>query len=155
MKTRPFVLSAVFALLVAGSPTPSFAHGFPASCAGTYLTQEGGGARDFWTLAADGTFFGTTSTQALFHFTNQQGTWAKDGDNGAKGVLLAFVFDDNNELLNIARIDISLRTVGDGCDSVAGSLEGRFFAPNEDPLGPGATSTPPLFSDMVTGRRVK
>ena len=36
---------------------PLLARSFPARCAGTYLIEEDGGARDFWTFAADGTFF--------------------------------------------------------------------------------------------------
>lgn len=146
--------AAVLALLLAALPASLAARAFPASCAGTYLTQEAGGARDFWTLDADGTFFGTTSTQALFHFTNQQGTWTKNGDDGAKGVLLAFVFADDNSVQSIARIDISLHTVGDGCDSIAGSLEVRSFEAGEDPLNPGTDTGPPIATDTFTARRV-
>lgn len=151
---KRLVHAALPALLLAVAP-PLAARGFPAACAGTYLTQEAGGARDFWTLAADGTFFGTTSTQPLFNFSNQQGSWRKDGSEGAKGVLLAFVFDQDNELASVARIDIALHTVGAGCDEVAGSLEVRLFELTDDPLGPGAGSVPPAFTDTFTGRRVR
>ncbi|MEP7012292.1 MAG: hypothetical protein ABJC13_18370 [Acidobacteriota bacterium] len=155
MKAKIVHALLAFVLVLAGLTAPLFAHGFPANCAGTYLTQEGAGARDFWTLEADGTFFGTTSTQPLFNFSSQQGTWKKDGNEGAKGILLAFVFDDDKALVNIARIDISLETVGNGCNHVAGSLEVRLFATDEDPLGPGATSVPPAFTDTFTGNRVR
>jgi hypothetical protein len=141
-------------LLLAAAATPALAAGFPASCAGTYLISEAGGARDFWTFAADGAFFGTTSTQPLYNFSNQQGSWRKDGAEGAKGVLLAFVFDEDNQLAVLGRIDIALATVGSGCGEIAGSLEVRFYAPDEDPLGPDALDVPPTFTDTFIGRRV-
>ena len=142
-------------LMLAAVFTPLAAAGFPASCAGTYLIEEDGGAKDFWTFEADGTFFGTTSTQPLYNFSNQQGSWKKNGSEGAEGVLFAFVFDDNNELLTTARIDISVHTVGEGCDTLAGSLEGRFFEDGEDPLDPATDPDGPVFSDTFTGRRVR
>jgi hypothetical protein len=154
MALRPArVLLAV--LLLAAASAPALAAGFPSSCAGTYLIEEAGGARDFWTFAADGTFFGTTSTQPLFDFSNQQGSWRKVGGAGAEGVLLAFVFDDNDELFQLARVDIALATVGQGCDEIAGSLEVRLYEPDDDPLGPGALEVPPAFTDTFTGRRVR
>lgn len=153
MKAK-LVPASLLVLLLFASSTAALARGFPASCAGTYLIEEGGGARDFWTLEADGSFFGTTSTQPLFNFSNQQGSWRKDGAEGAKGVLLAFVFDDNNELALLGRIDIVLATVGARCGEIAGSLEVRFFVPDEDPLGPDALDVPPTFTDTFTGRRV-
>lgn len=158
MKSRPvqslLFVSLLFVLLLGGPSATVLAHGFPSSCAGTYLIAEGGGARDFWTLEPDGTFFGTTSTQPLFNFSNQQGSWRKDGGEGARGVLLAFVFDDNDELFQLARIDIALATVGQGCGEIAGSLEVRLYEPDDDPLGPDALEGPPAFEDTFTGRRV-
>ncbi|MEA2489762.1 MAG: hypothetical protein QOH21_1554, partial [Acidobacteriota bacterium] len=132
-----------------------FAGSAPASCAGTYLIQEAGGAKDFWTFAADGAFFGTTSTQALFHFSNQQGSWAKVGSDGARGVLFAFVYNDDNTLLTTARIDIAFHTTGQGCDQIAGSLVVRTFEDGEDPLDPATDTGEPIASDTFTGRRVQ
>ena len=143
------------ACLLLGSSASLSASGFPASCAGTYLMAEDGGATSLWTLEADGTFFASSSLQPLLKFSDQQGAWEKDGSNGIKGVLLALVFDENNELLNVSRVDISLHTVGAGCDNIAGSLEVREFTGSEDPLDPGTDTGEPIATDTVTGRRVK
>lgn len=140
------LLVVPFAPLLAGSA--------PASCAGTFLIQEAGGAKDFWTFAADGAFFGTTSTQPLFHFSNQQGSWTKAGSDGARGVLFAFVFNDDNTLLTTARIDIAFQTAGQGCDQITGSLVVRTFEDGEDPLDPATDTGDPIASDTFTGRRV-
>lgn len=153
---RPQLLHALICVFLLALPSaPASAAGFPASCAGTYLIEEDGGARDFWTFAADGTFFGTTSTQPLFNFSNQQGSWKKVGAAGAEGVLLAFVFDDDNTLLTVARVEIAFHTVGPGCDAIAGSLEVRTFEDGEDPLDPSTDTGDPIASDTFSGRRVR
>jgi hypothetical protein len=69
-------------------------------------------------------------------------------------VLLAFVFDEDDVLFQLARIDIAWATVGPGCGAIAGSLEVRLYEPDEDPLGPDALEVPPAFTDTFTGRRV-
>ena len=119
------------------------------------LMDEAGGATALWTLEADGTFFATSSLQPLLNFSDQQGSWEKDGNDGVKGVVLALVFDEGNALLNVSRVDISLHTVGGGCDNIAGSLEVREFTDGEDPLDPGTDTGDPIATDTVTGRRVK
>lgn len=146
---------ALVALVLWLPSSPLFAAGFPAGCAGTYLIDEGGGARDFWTFEADGGFFGTTSTQPLYNFSNQQGSWKKAGNAGATGVLLAFVYESDDTLQSVARIDISFATVGQGCDQIAGSLEVRTFEAGEDPLDPSTDTGDPIASDTFTGRRVR
>ncbi|MFT3772205.1 MAG: hypothetical protein QM820_42935 [Minicystis sp.] len=157
---RSKIVSALFlaslpAFLLAVPSTPLFASSAPASCAGTYLIQEDGGAKDFWTFAADGSFFGTTSTQPLYNFSNQQGSWEKAGSNGARGSLLAFVYDDDNTLMTTARIDITFHTAGQGCDQIAGSLVVRTFEDGEDPLDPATDTGDPIASDTFIGRRVR
>lgn len=154
MKTR-FAPTLLATVLLLGSAAALSAQGFPASCAGTYLMAEDGGATSLWTLEADGTFFASSSLQPLLHFSDQQGSWAKDGSHGAKGVLLALVFDDGGALLNVSRVDISLHTVGNGCDKVAGSLSVREFTGGEDPLDPSTDTGDPIATDTFTGRRVK
>ena len=144
-------LLSLAALLAA----PVFAAGTPGNCVGTFLIEEDGGARDFWTFAADGSFFGTTSTQPLYNFSNQQGSWASVGQQGAKGVLLAFVYNDDNTLLTTARIEIHFSRVGPGCDRIAGSLEVRTFEDGEDPLDPSTDTGDPIASDTFSGRRVQ
>ena len=66
-RIQTLTLASTLALTLALAPTPLLADGFPAHCAGTYLIEEDGGARDFWTFARDGSFFGTTSTQPLLN----------------------------------------------------------------------------------------
>lgn len=154
MNTK-LVHALLFVCLLGGSSASLFARGFSGNCSGTYLMAEAGGATSLWTLEADGTFFASSSLQPLLDFSDQQGAWEKDGPNGVKGVLLALVFDGNDELLNVSRVDISLHTVGKGCDNIAGSLEVREFTAGEDPLDPATDTGEPIATDTVTGRRVK
>lgn len=154
MKTK-LVHTLLFVCLLGVSSTSLLARGFSGDCSGTYLMAEAGGATSLWTLEADGTFFATSSLQALLKFSDQQGGWEKDGNNGIKGTVLALVFDENDELLNVSRVDVSLRTVGRGCDNIAGSLEVREFTAGEDPLDPRTDTGEPIATDTFTGRRVK
>jgi len=151
---RALILATLPAFLLA-LPSSLFADSVPASCAGTYLIQEAGGARDFWTFGADGAFFGTTSTQPLFNFSNQQGSWAKAGSDSAKGVLFAFVYNPDNTLMTTARIDILFQKAGQGCGQITGSLVVRTFEDGEDPLDPATDTGDPIASDTFTGRRVQ
>jgi hypothetical protein len=153
MKAR-LIYSLLAAFLLAGSATLS-AGGFPARCAGTYLMAEDGGATALWTFEADGAFFATSSLQPLLNFSDQQGAWEQDGSRGAKGVVLALVFDENNALLNVSRVDVTLHTVGNGCDTITGSLVVREFTGSEDPLDPSTDTGDPIATDTFTGRRVK
>jgi len=154
VKTK-LVHALLFVCLLGGSSASLLARGFSGNCSGTYLMAEGGGATSLWTLEADGAFFATSSLQPLVNFSEQKGSWEKDGSNGAKGVVLALVFGDNNELINVSRVDVSLHTVGDGCDNIAGSLEVREFTGAEDPLDPTTDTGEPIATDTFTGRRVK
>ncbi len=154
MKSK-LVHALLFVCLLAGSSTSLLARGFSGNCSGTYLMAEDGGATSLWTLEADGTFFATSSLEALLHFSDQAGSWEKDGNSGAKGVVLALVFDDNNDLLNVSRVDVSFHTVGHGCDNIAGSLEVREFTGSEDPLDPATDTGDPIATDTFTGRLVK
>jgi hypothetical protein len=154
MKTK-LIHALLFVCLLGGSSASLLARGFPGNCSGTYLMDEAGGATSLWTFEADGTFFATSSLQALLNFSDQQGSWEKHGNHGLKGVVLALVFDDNNDLLNVSRVDVSLHTVGSGCDNIAGSLEVREFTGSEDPLDPAIDTGEPIATDTVTGRRVK
>ncbi len=154
MKTK-LIHALIFLCLLGGSSASLLARGFSGNCSGTYLMDEAGGATSLWTLEADGTFFATSSLQPLLNFSDQQGSWKKAGNHGIKGVLLALVFDENDELLNVSRVDISLHTVGGGCDNIAGSLEVREFTGSEDPLDPDTDTGEPIATDTVTGRRVK
>jgi hypothetical protein len=154
MKAK-LVQAIVFALLLGGSSASLLARGFSGNCSGTYLMAEAGGATSLWTLEADGTFFATSSLQGILKFSDQQGSWEKDGNNGLKGAVLALVFDDDGGLLNVSRVDVSLHTVGNGCDNIAGSLEVREFTAGEDPLNPSTDTGDPIATDTVTGRLVK
>ena len=147
------VSTVLFVLLVIGSSATLLAQGFPEACAGTYLTQEGSGAQSIWTLGKDGSFLGTSSTQQVFNFSDQQGVWEKDGSEGAKGVFLDFSFDATGALLNIGRVDVVLHAVGSGCAKIAGSFTLRFFTSGQDPLDLGSFTGTPI-TDTFTGRRL-
>jgi hypothetical protein len=141
------------------SPRVAAAQAFPQRCAGTYLIQltpaaAGRGAQHLWTLTKDGAFLGTSSTQRVFNFSDAQGVWERDGNEGAKVVWLNFSFDpDSGEVINVARRDIALHTVGRGCDNVAGTSTLRSFAAGEDPLNPASDTGEPV-TQTFTGRRV-
>jgi hypothetical protein len=89
MRTQS-VSALLFVLLLLGFSASVLADGFPEDCAGTFLTQEGSGAKSIWTFGQDGTFLGTSSTQKVFNFSNQQGVWQSDDGNN-KGVFLDFL----------------------------------------------------------------
>ncbi len=154
MKAR---LTLIFALLLLclGTGATLSAQGFPAHCAGTYLMAEDGGATSIWTFEGDGAFFATSSLQPLLNFSDQQGSWEQDGSRGARGVVLALVFDEDNALLNVSRVDVTVHTVGAGCDRIAGSLVVREFTGGEDALDPSTDTGDPIATDTFTGRRVK
>jgi hypothetical protein len=147
------VSTLLFALLLIGSSATLLADGFPEDCAGTYLNQEGSGAKSIWTLGEDGSFLGTSSTQKVFNFSGQQGVWVSDDSGNAKGVFLDFSFDASGALLNIGRIDIVFHTVGHGCAKIAGTFSLRFFEAGEDPLDPASDTGKPI-TDTFTGRRL-
>ncbi len=140
-------------LLFLGFSASLRASAFPADCAGTFLTQEGSGAQSLWTFGKDGTFLGTSSTQKVFNFSNQQGVWQNDGAGNTKGVFLDFSFDSSGALLNIGRVDVLFHAVGHGCANIAGSFSLRFFEAGEDPLNPGSDTGTPI-TDTFTGRRL-
>jgi len=149
--------TAVFttAVLAAALLTlPAAAGPFPAACAGSYVIAEDGGTTSLWTFVADGTFFGTTSTQPLFNFSNQQGSWSRDGNDGGHGVLIAFVWNGDDTLATVARTDIAFAPTGVGCDEIAGSLVVRTFEDGEDVLDPSTDADDPIAEDTWTGRRI-
>ncbi len=154
MKAK-LIHALLFVGLLSASSTSLLARGFSGNCSGTYLMAEAGGATSLWTVEADGTFFATSSLQPLLNFSDQPGSWEKQGSSGLQGVLLALVFDENDELLNVSRVDVTLTTVGRGCDNIAGSLEVREFTAGEDPLDPSTDTGDPIATDTFTGRRVK
>lgn len=150
-----FVPALLAVLLLAGSSAALSAQGFPAHCAGTYLMAEDGGATSLWTFEADGAFFATSSLQPLVNFSDQQGSWEQDGSRGARGVVLALVFNEDNSLHDVSRVDVTFHTVGNGCGTIAGSLVVRSFEEGEDPLDPSTDDEDPIATDTFTGRRVR
>ena len=152
MRSKP-TFALCFVVLFVGSSAALLADGFPKDCAGTYLNQEGSGAQSIWTLGADGSFLGESSTQETFNFSGQQGTWESDGSGGAKGVFLDFSFDAGGALLNIGRVDVVFHRVGHDCAKIAGSFSLRFFEAGEDPLNPASDTGTPI-TDTFTGRRL-
>jgi len=134
---------------------------FPQRCVGTYLIEitpaDGGrGGQQLWTLTKDGAFLATSENQRVFNFSDAQGVWEQDRHHGAKVVWLNFTFDpDSGEVISVARRDIILNTVGDGCDNVAGTSALRRFETDteEDPLDPDSDTGAPV-TQTFTGRRV-
>lgn len=104
-----YALLATF--LLAGSSAALSAQGFPAHCAGTYMMAEDGGATSLWTFERDGAFFATSSLQPLVNFSDQHGSWEQNGANGAKGVVLALVFNEDNTLHDVSRVDVTFHTL--------------------------------------------
>jgi hypothetical protein len=137
------------------SPRVAVTQAFPQSCAGTYLiTESGTGALSTWVLEKDGVFLSIDSSQRSGNFSDQQGAWEKDGNQGIKGVLLDFDFGASGAPINIGRNDITMHTVGSGCDNVAGTITLRFFEASEDPLNPASDTGQPI-TETFTGRRVR
>ena len=137
------------------SPRVAVTQAFPQSCAGTYLiTDDGTGAPSTWVLEKSGGFLGIDSFQRGGNFSDQQGAWEKDGNQGIKGVLLDFDFDASGAPISIGRNDITMHTVGSGCDNVAGTITLRFFEAGEDPLNPASDTGQPI-TETFTGRRVR
>ena len=120
---------------------------------GTYLIEEGSGTRGIWTFNKDGNFIGTSSAQSLLNFSALQGVWEKTGHRAVTATLLDFSFDDQGNLLNIARVDIFVRGHGKKCENVDGEFSLRFFEDGEDPLKP-ETDTGQPFLDLFSGRRI-
>lgn len=152
--TKARFTPALALLLCVGAAPALSAQGFPAHCAGTYLMAEDGGATSIWTFEADGTFFATSSLQPLVNFSDQQGSWEPDGSRDARGVVLALVFNEDNTLHDVSRVDVAFHTVGTGCNNIAGSLVVRSFEDGEDPLDPSTDDEDPIATDTFTGRRV-
>jgi hypothetical protein len=137
------------------SPRVAVAQAFPQSCVGTYLiTDDSSGAPSTWVLEKNGAFLSIDSAQRSFNFSDQQGAWEQDGNQGVKGVLLDFSFDASGAAINIGRNDITMHTVGRGCDNVAGTITLRFFEAGEDPLNPASDTGQPI-TETFTGRRVR
>ena len=139
------------------SPRVAVTQAFPQGCAGTYLiTVDGTGGLELWVLEKDGVFLSIDSSQRRGNFSDQQGAWERDGNQGIKGVLLDFdfSFDASGAPISIGRNDITMHTVGGGCDNVAGTITLRFFEAGEDPLNPASDTGQPI-TETFTGRRVR
>ncbi|NIP38754.1 MAG: hypothetical protein GWO07_08440 [Candidatus Dadabacteria bacterium] len=126
---------------------------FPECFVGTYLNEEGSGAKSIWNLSSDGTFTGQSSTEKVFNFTGQMGAWRSTGSNSAEILMLDFSFDEQGNFANTARIDIEIEFEGENCEETVGSFELRFFEEDEDPLDV-STDTGEAIEDTYTGRKV-
>lgn len=126
---------------------------FPECFVGTYLNEEGSGTKSIWNLSDDGTFNGQSSTEQVFNFTGQLGTWRSTGINTAEILMIDFSFDDDGNFANTARIDIEIEFKGENCEETEGSFQLRFFEDDEDPLDV-STDTGDAIEDSFTGRKV-
>ena len=112
------------------------------------------GAPSTWVLEKTAGSSASTRFSAAANFSDQQGAWEQDGNQGIKGVRLDFAFHASGALINIGRNDITMQTVGSGCDNVAGTITLRFFEAGEDPLNPASDTGQPI-TGTFTGRRVR
>ncbi|NIU87430.1 MAG: hypothetical protein GWN56_09120 [Nitrosopumilaceae archaeon] len=129
------------------------AEDFPECFVGTYLNEEGSGAKSICNLSDDGTFNGQSSTEQVFNFTGQLGTWRSTGINTAEILMIDFSFDEEGNFANTARIDIEIEFNGENCEETEGSFQLRFFEEDEDPLDI-STDTGDPIEDTFTGRKV-
>jgi hypothetical protein len=120
---------------------------------GTYLIEEGSGTRGLWEFSKEGNFTGTSSAQPLLNFSTLQGVWKSVRGGAAKATVLDFSFDDQGNLINIARVDIRIRGAGKKCQTLEGEFVLRFFEEGEDPLQP-PTDTGDPYMDLFTGQRI-
>lgn len=147
-------LLAITAIFIAVScDEQTRASEFPECFLGTYLNQEGSGAKSIWNLHKDGTFAGESSTQQSLNFSGQLGSWVRTGSQSALIVLLDFSFDDEGNFKNTARADISIFFSGDNCEETEGSFELRFFEEGEDPLDL-SDYDGVVIEDTFTGRKL-
>ena len=79
--------------------------------------------------------------------------WKPNGKRTAKAIVLDFSFDDQENLINIARVDILVRGEGKKCQKVEGEFSLRFFEEGEDPLQVETDAGEP-FMDLFTGQRI-
>lgn len=128
----------------------------PAACfPGSYLVREGSGTQSLWTFSQDGTFHASSSAAAALSFGHIHGAWKKTGARDLRAVGLDFTFNGGGGGAGvppqaIARVDAAM-SFAEQCEVIWGSLEVRFFQPDEDPLT--GNGTIPL-SDTMSGRRV-
>lgn len=121
-----FIIFTISTLLIS-CENDIHASSLPECLVGTYLNEEGSGARSIWNLSSDGTFTGQSSTEILLNFSGQMGTWTATGIREAKILMLDFSFDEDGEVENTARIDIDVEYSGENCETINGSFEIRFF----------------------------
>jgi len=126
---------------------------FGKQCAGTYLVDVSNGNIDLWSFTSDGVFFGTSSGQGIFNFSDFQGAWKKTSHQEIIGTVLDFSFGDGGELINIARFDTTLRFLDRKCEEVEGEIILLFFELDENPLDINSDNGDPLEFTFI-GRRV-
>ena len=131
----------------------SEASDFPDCFVGIYINEEGSGAESIWNLYKDGNFAGQSSTEKVFNFSGQLGSWVRTGNREAKIVLLDFSFDSEGAEANIARADITISFNGQNCEATEGSFELRFFEDNEDPFDI-TSDDGEVIEDTFTGRKL-
>ena len=125
----------------------------PECVVGTYLVFQGSGIKSLWTFTSGGNLIVTSSAQSAVNFSTQHGTWEIAGPEEIRATLLDFSFDDQGDLINIARVDIVVNFTDTGCDEIEGDFSFRFFEADEDPLDPSTDTGEPL-SDTITGWRL-
>jgi hypothetical protein len=160
-------LLATVAFLIPGVLRPSEADNdseFAEKVAGTYLVTRDPADGPSWilTIHADGNLSSIQSIQfsegagpeGFVGFSDQQGAWEKAGDQQIEATVVDFIHDlSDGTFLGTARAHYVLE-FGKDFQTVAGTVEGKIFAPGVDPLHPGETAPIAQFTDEFTAQRV-
>jgi hypothetical protein len=160
-------LLATAAFLIPGVLRPSEADNdseFVEKVTGTYLVPRdpADGPSRIFTIHADGDLSSIQSIQfsegagpeGNAGFSDQQGAWEKAGDQQIQATVLDFEYDlsdgtflGTSEAHYVLEFDKSFQIV-------AGTVEGKVFAPGVDPLHPGEATPIAQFTDEFTAQRV-
>jgi hypothetical protein len=147
----PFLI--FISLFLSSCSNQTSASDFPDCFVGTYINQVGDGAENIWNLYKDGNFAGHSSTEEVFNFSGQLGSWVMTDNREAEIVFLDFSFDYEGVKSNIARVDIDITFKGDNCEEIEGSFELRFFEDDEDPLDI-SSDDGEVIKDTFTGSKL-
>ncbi len=125
----------------------------PGCFIGTFLVEEGSGTESIWSLGARGVILITSSAQPLLNFSDAQGAWIRTGKLRASASSLDFSFDEDGNLLNLAKVNAVIRFRDKDCGEIEGEFSVLFYEPGVDPLDPESEPVN-VLSDTFTGRRV-
>jgi hypothetical protein len=126
---------------------------YPKCFIGTYLVEEGDGTKSIWSLGSRGVILITSSAQPSLNFSDAQGAWIRTSKLEASATSLDFSFDEEGNLLNVAKVNAGIRFADKNCREMEGEFTVLFYEPGVDPLDPDSVPEN-VVSDTFTGRRV-